>query len=189
MPRAANYDQSGEIVATYDPAPATAAAPERKVDRGLKYWLELLGLALAFAVAVNGWIYAVNSMDRQDVYAFFTQHWFPTAISDPNLALSYWTTENYRQLPVGDEVVFPKFWRQVKEVPKDEVTVSDEVKEEDGKSTNKFDVHWRWNFKDGKTSTATTRVHVTCTNFFANHLPLHCEPEDIRLDDSQRIRK
>lgn len=147
----------------------------------------LILLATAFLTlhsGLNAAAQKVNPIDRPDVYAFWDDHYFPTAINNPQLAWEKLMTDNFKQLAVGEPAQYGTWWNRIDRV--EELTVSEPL--QGLGQQNKFDVHWVYYYKSSpnKAHPVTVRVHMICDNFLASYAPLvPCNPQDIRLDDNQ----
>jgi hypothetical protein len=149
--------------------------------------LVLLATAfLTFHSVLNATAQRVNPIERADVYAFWHDHYFPTAIKNSPLALEELTTDNFKQLPVGEPVGYRKWWNRIDRV--EELTVSEPF--QGLGQQNKFDVHWVYYYKNDPEEghPVTIRVHMTCDSVWAAYAPLgQCDPQDVRLDDDQAM--
>lgn len=172
------------------PSPVAQPDENRTEERTHRVQLAKEVVALLLGVATT-WYYLmvhmdnVNEIDRPDAVGFLEKYWFATAVNDPELALETLTTDNFRQIEQGDGMSFKSWWDRVESI--DDVSVSDMVGGRTSK--NRFDVTWQWNFSDDRPSvTSTARVTLYCASWWGRYVPTRsCDPEDIRLDDSQRV--
>lgn len=149
----------------------------------------ILGVVMTTLLAVENVVLPVSGIvqfkphpiSEAVAITFLNEHYFPTVVSDPDLALVRWTTENFRMAKQQEGLQnFRAYWKAAKSIPAESVRAT-LVADRDERDT--FEMSFKRNLRAGGSDKRLILMRFVCASWSQAYVPTRrCAVDNLRLE-------